>query len=103
MERIIGRFLEHSRVMHFRSIDQTWIGSADMMHRNLDRRVEVMAQVTEARLKDQLAAMFDSALDPTTRCWILGSNGRWTAAPADGEKVRDHQVSLMRQRRYTGS
>src|SRR6185369_11597934 len=42
---ILGRFLEHSRVIHFKAIDEFWIGSADMMHRNLDRRVEVMAQV----------------------------------------------------------
>ena len=42
---ILGRFLEHSRIIHFNAIDEFWIGSADMMHRNLDRRVEVMAQV----------------------------------------------------------
>ncbi|GGG06411.1 polyphosphate kinase [Rhodococcoides trifolii] len=100
---ILGRFLEHSRVMHFDAIDQTWIGSADMMHRNLDRRVEVMVQVKDPRLTDQLDSMFDSALDPTTRCWVLEPDGSWLASPADGEKVRDHQVSLMRQRRYTGS
>jgi polyphosphate kinase len=100
---ILGRFLEHSRVMHFDAIDQTWIGSADMMHRNLDRRVEVMVQVKDPRLVEQLEGVFDSALDPTTRCWVLESDGSWLASPADGEKVRDHQVSLMRQRRYTGS
>ncbi|MGU3434222.1 RNA degradosome polyphosphate kinase [Actinomycetes bacterium M1A6_2h] len=100
---ILGRFLEHSRVMHFEALDQTWIGSADMMHRNLDRRVEVMVQVKDPRLTEQLDSMFESALDPTTRCWVLKSDGSWLASPADGEKVRDHQVSLMRQRRYTGS
>ncbi len=49
---ILGRFLEHSRIIHFRAIDEFWIGSADMMHRNLDRRVEVMAQVKDPRLTD---------------------------------------------------
>ena len=44
---ILGRFLEHSRIIHFRAINEFWIGSADMMHRNLDRRVEVMAQVKD--------------------------------------------------------
>lgn len=51
---ILGEFLEHSRVMHFSAIDEFWIGSADMMHRNLDRRVEVMAQVRERRWTDYL-------------------------------------------------
>ncbi|MDT5080449.1 MAG: polyphosphate kinase, partial [Mycobacterium sp.] len=46
---ILGRFLEHSRIIHFRAINEFWIGSADMMHRNLDRRVEVMAQVKDRR------------------------------------------------------
>ncbi|MGN7133071.1 RNA degradosome polyphosphate kinase [Rhodococcoides corynebacterioides] len=100
---ILGRFLEHSRVLHFRAIDEYWIGSADMMHRNLDRRVEVMAQVRDGRLTEQLGAMLDSAMDTTTRCWVLQSDGSWSASPASGETVRDHQVSLMRQRRYTGS
>ena len=44
---ILGQFLEHSRIINFRALDQTFIGSADMMHRNLDRRVEVMAQVKD--------------------------------------------------------
>jgi polyphosphate kinase len=100
---ILGRFLEHSRVLHFEAIDEFWIGSADMMHRNLDRRVEVMAQVKDPKLSGQLNSMLDSAMDVTTRCWVLQSDGAWTASPASGETVRDHQVSLMRQRRYTGS
>jgi polyphosphate kinase len=97
---ILGRFLEHSRIIHFNAIDEFWIGSADMMHRNLDRRVEVMAQVKDPRLTAQLDEVFESALDPTTRCWELGPDGRWTASPQEGEKVRDHQVSLMEKHRH---
>jgi polyphosphate kinase len=97
---ILGRFLEHSRIIHFRAIDEFWIGSADMMHRNLDRRVEVMAQVKDPRLTDQLNDVFDSAMDPTTRCWELGQDGHWTASPRAGETVRDHQVSLMERHRH---
>ena len=96
---ILGEFLEHSRVMHFRAIDEFWIGSADMMHRNLDRRVEVMAQVRDRRLTDYLGEVFESAMDPSTRCWELGPDGRWTAAPQDGHEVRDHQVWLMKKHR----
>jgi polyphosphate kinase len=96
---ILGRFLEHSRIINFRSIDEFWIGSADMMHRNLDRRVEVLVQVKDPRLTAQLNDIFESALDPATRCWELGSEGQWTALPRAGHTVRDHQVSLMERHR----
>jgi polyphosphate kinase len=97
---ILGRFLEHSRIIHFRAIDEFWIGSADMMHRNLDRRVEVMAQVKDPRLTATLDEMFESALDPATRCWELGPDAGWTASPQEGQTVRDHQVSLMEKHRH---
>ncbi|MGV0627085.1 RNA degradosome polyphosphate kinase [Mycolicibacter minnesotensis] len=96
---ILGRFLEHSRVIECRAIDEFWIGSADMMHRNLDRRVEVMVQVKNPRLTAQLNDMFESAMDPATRCWELGSDGKWTASPQAGATVRDHQASLMERHR----
>jgi polyphosphate kinase len=97
---ILGRFLEHSRIIHFRAIDEFWIGSADMMHRNLDRRVEVMAQVKDPRLTAQLNDVFESAMDPATRCWELGMDGKWTASPHEGQTVRDHQASLMERHRH---
>ncbi len=97
---ILGRFLEHSRIIHFRAIDEFWIGSADMMHRNLDRRVEVMAQIKDPRLANQLNDVFESAMDPATRCWELGADGHWTASPREGQTVRDHQVSLMERHRH---
>ncbi|GLZ35476.1 polyphosphate kinase [Lentzea sp. NBRC 105346] len=94
---ILGRFLEHSRVFHFVGCDEHWIGSADMMHRNLDRRVEVQVRVTDPRLTAQLEEMFDSALSPSTRCWVLRSDGEWEPAPSDGTQVRDHQMELLRK------
>jgi polyphosphate kinase len=92
---ILGRFLEHSRIIRFGRINEFWIGSADMMHRNLDRRVEVLVQVKDPRLTTYLNELFESALDPSTRCWELGSDGQWTASPQAGHTVRDHQVWLM--------
>jgi polyphosphate kinase len=92
---ILGQYLEHSRIFNFQSINEFWIGSADMMHRNLDRRVEVLVQVKDPRLTAQLNDIFESALDPSTRCWELGPEGQWTAMPRAGHSVRDHQVSLM--------
>jgi polyphosphate kinase len=97
---ILGRFLEHSRIFHFQAIDEFWIGSADMMHRNLDRRVEVMVAVKDPKLTGALNEIFESALNPSTRCWELGPDGSWTASPHAGEKVRDHQVSLMERHRH---
>jgi len=96
---ILGQFLEHSRIIHFGRINEFWIGSADMMHRNLDRRVEALVQVKDPRLTAYLDELFESALDPSTRCWELGSDGQWTASPQEGHSVRDHQVSLMERHR----
>jgi polyphosphate kinase len=96
---ILGRFLEHSRIIHFSRINEFWIGSADMMHRNLDRRVEVLVQVKDPRLTTYLDELFESAMDPSTRCWELGPDGQWTASPEAGHTVRDHQVSLMERHR----
>ena len=96
---ILGQFLEHSRILHFSSVDEYWIGSADMMHRNLDRRVEVMVQVRDAHSVVEIRDMFDSALDARTRCWVLQSDGSWLASPAAGEEVRDHQLQMIRRHR----
>ncbi|MFD1532042.1 RNA degradosome polyphosphate kinase [Pseudonocardia aurantiaca] len=95
---ILGRFLEHSRIFHFVSAEEYWIGSADMMHRNLDRRVEVLLRVADPRLAKQLGDVFDSALDPATRCWTLHADGSWEPSPppdADVPHVRDHQAEMM--------
>ncbi|MQA14138.1 MAG: RNA degradosome polyphosphate kinase [Pseudonocardiaceae bacterium] len=96
---ILGRFLEHSRAFHFEGCGEHWIGSADMMHRNLDRRVEVLVRVADPLLANELDAMFDSAMDPATRCWILRDDGSWIASPAEGSTVRDHQAQLVRRHR----
>ncbi len=96
---ILGRFLEHSRIFHFVGAGEHWIGSADMMHRNLDRRVEVLVRVADPKLTGELDAVFASALDPATRCWVLQPDGSWQASPADGSTVRDHQVQEIRRHR----
>ena len=93
---ILGRFLEHSRVFHFMGAGEHWIGSADMMHRNLDRRVEVLVRVTDPAVTDELDAILASALDPATRCWVLSVDGSWSPSPSDGCTVRDHQVQEIR-------
>ena len=57
--------------------------------------LEVQVRIAEPRLTAQLDAMFDSALDPATRCWVLEPDGEWKASPEDGSSVRDHQAQLL--------
>ncbi|WP_245788291.1 RNA degradosome polyphosphate kinase [Amycolatopsis marina] len=99
---ILGRFLEHSRLFHFRAGNSYWIGSADMMHRNLDRRIEALVRVKDPKLTTQLDEVLDSALDPATRCWVLTDNGEWAPSPSDGSQVRDHQVETLAKHRAAG-
>jgi polyphosphate kinase len=93
---ILGRFLEHSRILNFLGADEVLIGSADMMHRNLDRRVEVMTTVTDPRLKAQVHRIFDSALDPATRSFHLQPDASWARMPAPGDRSGsvDHQERM---------
>ena len=93
---ILGRFLEHSRLLQFRGADEVLLGSADMMHRNLDRRVEVMVTVTDPRLKDQVKRIFDSALDPATRSFHLQQDASWQRMPLpeDWAESIDHQERM---------
>ncbi|MEJ2868590.1 RNA degradosome polyphosphate kinase [Actinomycetospora sp. OC33-EN08] len=101
---ILGRFLEHSRIFHFVGAGEYYIGSADIMHRNLDRRVEVLAPVTDPRLVAQLDDILDSATAPSTRCWSLEEDGSWTPWPVaagegtEGMQVCDHQSQLLLRR-----
>jgi len=101
---IVGRFLEHSRIFYFRNgarpvegggtTEEYWIGSADMMHRNLDRRVEALVQVKAKSATDRMARLFQLITAPDTRCWTLGPDG-WTQSPADGPGI-DVQDLLLR-------
>ena len=77
---VLGRYLEHSRVFAFGDGDgaQWWIGSADAMHRNLDRRVEALVRVGDPALTRQLADTFSLAMEPGTLAWHLGADGGWT-------------------------
>ncbi len=95
---ILGRYLEHSRILHFESVGEWWIGSADMMHRNLDRRIESLVRVRDQAMHDQLASMLDLAFSPEVIAWELAADGRWTRKAYQGEeRLRDYQAELARE------
>jgi polyphosphate kinase len=95
---VVGRFLEHSRIYWFENGGEpsVWIGSADLMHRNLDRRVEVLVQVPSEDNVAQVAGLLDLAFAPTTYAWELGPDGDWT--PNKGPNQLQ-EVLIERQRR----
>jgi polyphosphate kinase len=96
---ILGRFLEHSRVFLFGGggEPEVWIGSADMMHRNLDRRVEAMVRVTDPRHVDELASLLSRGMSSDYSHWRLTGDGRWTRVnlDADGALLADLQTTLI--------
>jgi polyphosphate kinase len=99
---ILGRFLEHSRVYEFQGggDTETWIGSADLMHRNLDRRVETLVRLTQPDHIDEIDRVFERAFAPTTASWHLESDGRWIRVHQDaqGQPLDDLQTLLIRSK-----
>ena len=95
---IVGRFLEHSRIYSFEAGDRatTYIGSPDLMPRNLDHRIEVLVPVENARVRQDVHALLDSALSDDTNAWLLGPDGTWTRT-TPGEKPHTHHATMMRR------
>jgi len=99
---VVGRFLEHSRIFRFGSEARGrryFIGSADLMTRNLDRRVEVLAPVEDPALRARLDEILAVNLDPQALAWELGPDGRWTRRPdANGFSTHERLQELARAR-----
>ena len=98
---VLGRFLEHSRVFNFESRGEHryFLGSADLLPRNLDHRLEAVAPVEDVRLQQRLGAALDALLEDTT-AWELESNGSWQrVSRKKGDPPRSGQVTLMRAAR----
>ncbi|ADD42672.1 RNA degradosome polyphosphate kinase [Stackebrandtia nassauensis] len=94
---ILGRFLEHSRVYIFENDGEpeVWLGSADLMHRNLDRRVEALVRVADEQQCADVVALLDAGVDDDTASWRLAPDGTWPWH-SDGTDI---QETLMRRRR----
>ncbi|TPX05655.1 RNA degradosome polyphosphate kinase, partial [Schumannella luteola] len=106
---ILGRYLEHSRIFAFANDGdpQVYIGSADMMHRNLDRRVEALVRLDAPAHIAETAELFDLAMDASTSAWELEADGAWLRhdRDAEGQPLTDLQDATWRQvssRRRTG-
>ena len=99
---VAGRYLEHSRLYSFEAGDahHLYLGSADLMTRNLDRRIEVLVPVEGARQRQELVTILDSVFSDNAASWELAPDGTWQRRrPADGERVHDHQLNLTRRAR----
>jgi polyphosphate kinase len=96
---IVGRFLEHSRIYSFEAGERvaTYIGSPDLMQRNLDHRVEVLMPVENTRVRQEIHAVLDSALEDDTNAWSLGADGEWTRVEPRKSKRHAHHETMMRR------
>ena len=96
---VLGRFLEHSRIFNFERGDDSlyFIGSADLMPRNLDNRLELVVPVEDRRLCNRLGSTIDALLEDNASAWELGSDGIWKRiGTKKGERAKPGQVMLMR-------
>ena len=98
---ILGRYLEHSRIFHFVNDGdpQVYIGSADIMHRNLDRRVEALVRLDNPAHIAETSELFDLAMDAGTSSWHLEADGEWVRHERDatGAVLTDLQDERWRQ------
>jgi polyphosphate kinase len=95
---IVGRFLEHARILAFSAGDESryYIGSADMMARNLDHRVELVTPVEDPAARRELGEILEIMLTDTALAWRLHADASWTKVePAEGEEPLDSQRELM--------
>ena len=100
---ILGRYLEHSRVYAFCNDGDTdlFIGSADLMHRNLDRRVEELVRIADPAMVNELEWLVTHAASDAVSSWWLEPDGTWVrhVYGPDGERLEDIQTTLMARAR----
>ncbi len=97
---VFGRFLEHSRIYSFEAggTATMFTGSADVMPRNLDHRIEVLVPVENGRARAELNAILDSLFADSSYAWELGAEGKWTRrVAAKDRKPHVHQVTMQRR------
>ncbi|MGY4645392.1 RNA degradosome polyphosphate kinase [Cellulomonas sp. URHB0016] len=112
---ILGRFLEHSRIFAFANAvpdpdatfegAEVYIGSADLMHRNLDRRVEALLRIADPDQVTEIVDLVDESMDERTSSWYLGPDGTWVrhSRGPDGPLMDQQGALIQRQRRRPGT
>lgn len=99
VKSVLGRFLEHSRIFHFKNDghDEYWIGSADLMGRNLDSRVESLVRVDKKEHQGRLQAIIDLGLSDKSSSWELtGTEWLRKNKDADGKLLRDVHATMIK-------
>jgi polyphosphate kinase len=107
VKSVLGRYLEHSRIFWFENAGSptVYIGSADMMHRNLDRRIEALVQITDDNHIEQLDRQLTRGMSSDHTSWSLDSEGVWTrhSLDKDGQPLLDVQnetmIEIMKRKR----
>jgi polyphosphate kinase len=94
---IVGRFLEHARILYFRNggEEEYYIGSADMMRRNLESRVEVHAPVENPELRQDLRLILDVQFADTRSAWDMDANGHYTQRTPEDDTKKGAQETLI--------
>ena len=107
---ILGRFLEHSRVFRFGcdpvgadGLTEFWIGSADLMHRNLDRRVEALVQVTDPTAAAELDKMLTMSMADEIECFELTADNTWVRRTSTPDRPMIHLQDALLQRVVGGT
>ncbi|MEU8260644.1 RNA degradosome polyphosphate kinase [Micromonospora sp. NPDC048999] len=97
---ILGRFLEHSRIFRFgnNGDGEVWMGSSDLMHRNLDRRVEALVQVSDPVARAELDYVLTAAFSPEVDAFELAADGSWSRRTGSGDEPLTHLQDLLLRR-----
>jgi polyphosphate kinase len=98
---VLGRFLEHSRLFCFEADEEKTylLGSADLMSRNLDHRIEVVVPIEDVQVRHELESIFKALLADNSQAWELASDGSWArVTPKKSERRRSAQAVFMRRR-----
>lgn len=96
---VLGRYLEHSRIYAFHNGGRqaVYMGSSDLMHRNLDRRVEVLVRLEAEEHLARISRLFDLHMSDEASSWILTSEGHWDRHTSHGEPLMDVQNTMMKE------
>jgi polyphosphate kinase len=96
---ILGRFLEHSRIYNFHNggVPEFYIGSADIMERNLDRRVEALVRIDQPEHQQELSEILDLSISERFRSWTMNRDDKWDYSKSDseGKALEDFQEHFI--------